>query len=244
MTELKHMPQAEWLDDPARRQTYVNAMFDEIAPQYDRFTRWFSFGMDAAWKRELIAAVLTHAPAGNGTALDLACGTGDLAIAIADARPDINVIGIDAAPTMIAIARSHARVRYEVGDAHRLPLSNAQVMLATVGYGVRNFPNHPSSLHELARVIAIGGVIGILDFTRPRFAPWRWLFLGYLSITGRICGWWWHGHGPVYGYIARSIAAFVTRRQLAADLTAAGFTVLHDRQHLGGGIALLVAKRN
>ncbi len=242
MTRLNELDQGEHLADPERKRLYVTVMFDEIAPRYDRFTRWFSFGMDRGWKDELIRAVGAACPAAT-RGLDLACGTGDLACAMAGAQPGLAIAGVDISPVMVSLARPHARVAYRVGDATRLDEADGSVQVVTIGYGLRNFPDHRAGLREVHRVLAAGGVVGILEFTRPSFAPWRWILLGYLWVAGMIYGWCWHRHGPVYGYIAHSIARFTTRSGLETDLVQAGFEPVHRGSHLGGGMAVLVARK-
>jgi demethylmenaquinone methyltransferase/2-methoxy-6-polyprenyl-1,4-benzoquinol methylase len=239
------MDQRLHLDDPARKQTYVTVMFDEIAPRYDAFTRWFSYGMDVVWKQELVRGItrtLTR-QAGGRRGLDLACGTGDLARALAAGIPDLSIEGIDISPVMISRAEAHPQVTFRVGDATRLEAASGSVQLVTIGYGLRNFPDHRAALREIHRALAPHGVVGILEFTKPGFAPWRWLLLGYLWVAGMIFGWWWHRHGPVYGYIAHSIARFTTRKELVDDLAAAGFDLVSEKSHLGGGIAILIARK-
>ena len=245
MPAIHELDQQEHLADPARKQTYVTAMFDEIAPRYDRFTRWFSYGMDKSWKRELVREVSAGLPAcvGERRGLDLACGTGDLARSLADAVPDLAIGGVDVSPVMISLAQPHPRVAFRVGDATRLEEADGSVQVVTVGYGLRNFTDHRAGLREIHRVLAPGGVVAILEFTRPAFAPWRWILFGYLWSAGMLFGWCWHRHGPVYGYIAHSIAGFTTRRGLEADCVAAGFTLVHRGSHLGGGMAVLVARK-
>jgi demethylmenaquinone methyltransferase/2-methoxy-6-polyprenyl-1,4-benzoquinol methylase len=93
----------EHLRDPSRKQGYVTTMFDLISPRYDAFTRAFSFGMDAAWKRELVDAVVARVPSDSAIA-DLACGTGDLALALARRLPRARIEGLDASPRMVDLA--------------------------------------------------------------------------------------------------------------------------------------------
>jgi len=244
MSLIDNLDQQTHLDGDAQlHQRYVTAMFEEIAPRYDSFTRWFSYGMDAGWKRELVAAVLRHAPADARSVRDLACGTGDLTCAMAEAIPAAAVEGVDVAAGMIARARTHARISYRVGDATRLADADGSVDVVSIGYGLRNFPDHRAALAEVARVLRPGGVVAILEFTRPRWLVWRWLLLAYLWTAGMLYGWLWHRHGPVYGYIAHSIARFVTRRQLVADCAAAGLTMVHEGHALGGGMCILVARK-
>ncbi len=234
------------LTTPAIRQHYVTTMFEMIAPTYDRFTRAFSFGMDVAWKNELLGHLRPMLRT-DARVLDLACGTGDLAAALARLVPDGRVQGIDAAPTMIHCARERGQeignLRFDVGDMMRLDVTDASQDVVTIGYGLRNVPDHRVALCEIHRVLKPGGVLANLDFALPEPGAWRWLFLRYLKTMGDLYGWLWHGEPAVYGYISRSIAHFVTIRQLAADLDAAGFTTTYESPKLNGGVCLHVAHK-
>lgn len=230
------------LRDPSLKQGFVTPMFDVIAPRYDEFTRKFSFGMDAGWKRELLAdaAALAAAPR---LALDVACGTGDLASAVAAQWPGVQVRGIDASEQMVGLARkrhghSLPHLSFEVGDLMKLQLADGSVDLITAGYALRNTPNWRAAVGELARVLRPGGVLVTLDFYRPTWAPWRVAFLAYLRLAGDWVGWRWHGRAVVYGYIARSIATFTTSSQFSEVLVGAGFEPAKVRRHLLGGVAI------
>jgi demethylmenaquinone methyltransferase/2-methoxy-6-polyprenyl-1,4-benzoquinol methylase len=227
------------LRDPARKQSYVTTMFEIIAPRYDAFTRAFSFGMDAAWKRELVDAIIARVPPA-ASIVDLACGTGDLALALSRRLPAVCVEGLDASPRMVALAR-RAGVEARVGDMMALPYGNGSADAVTIGYGLRNVPDFHGALRECARVLRPGGVLGCLDFARPENPAWRDVLHGYLSLAGSLYGWWWHGEADVYRYIARSIETFVSHRELAQAMREAGFTVQLERPKLGGGVCLHVA---
>src|SRR5436190_14363151 len=96
---LRNMDLEEHLNDPSKKQQYVTTMFDIIAPKYDGFTRWFSFGMDAAWKKELLGHVKDKVPP-TGNCVDLASGTGDLSFAVSQIVPQGKETGIDISPDM------------------------------------------------------------------------------------------------------------------------------------------------
>jgi demethylmenaquinone methyltransferase / 2-methoxy-6-polyprenyl-1,4-benzoquinol methylase len=236
------------LRDPSRKQAMVTPMFDVIAPRYDAFTRLFSFGMDRAWKDALLTLMRQHAPR-DGSGLDGACGTGDLTFGLCDVMPAGRVLGVDPSAEMLVIARQRAArgptgaATFALGDLAALPVPSASLDAITVGYGFRNVPDLDAALAECARVLKPGGVIGVLDFYLPRNALWRALFLWYLRISGNVVGWWWHRTPAVYGYIAASIAAFVTHDDFTSHLDRAGFRLLAARQHLLGGIGLHVAAR-
>lgn len=241
--ELAALDLEAHLSDPERRQAFVTPMFEQIAPRYDDFTRVFSFGMDARWKAELLRWVDASAPLGCHV-LDVACGTGDLALAAASLRSGARVIGVDAASGMIerarrrVAARDATRLSFEVGDLTRLSLASASTDVVLGGYAVRNVPDHAAALDELCRVLRPGGQLFTLDFYRPENRLWRALFLPYLQLSGNVVGWLWHRAPVMYGYIAHSIRHFVTRSEFSRALDRAGFDVVRVRSHLLGGIAL------
>lgn len=236
------------LRDPSLRQRFVTPMFDLIAPRYDRFTRVFSFGMDRRWKRELtswISRTLTP----QARALDLACGTGDLAFAAATVADRGTVLGLDASAAMIEIARQRAvaagahNVQFRVGDISALEVPSASMDAVTAGYALRNVPDYPRVVAEIARVLKPGGMLATLDFYRPENMVWRRLFLSYLTLAGNWVGWLWHREPVVYGYIAHSIEHFVSWQQFSRTLAAHGLQVEGVRLKLLGGVALHFARR-
>jgi ubiquinone/menaquinone biosynthesis methyltransferase len=234
------------LRDPELKQRLVTPLFDLAAPRYDDFTRLFSFGMDRAWKRELLEAAAAVAPE-HPTVLDVACGTGDLALGIARHLPDARVTGIDPSAGMIAEAErrrdGRTGVAFRVGDAMHLDVPDASVDLVTAGYALRNVPDHRKALGEMVRVLRPGGRLVTLDFYRPTSMVWRRLFLGYLATAGSIVGWLWHREPVVYGYIARSVDLWVSADEFESALGDAGFDVESAREYLGGGVAIHVARR-
>jgi len=236
------------LADPSRKQAFVTPMFEHIAPRYDAFTRLFSFGMDARWKEELVRWLVAEGGAA-GRVLDVACGTGDLALAAAAACPAATIVGVDAAAAMIERAKARlpapaaARVSFQKGDLTRLALDDASIDVVLGGYALRNVPRHEEALAELHRVLRPGGLLLTLDFYRPAWSPWRGAFLGYLHLAGSAVGWWWHRSPVIYNYIAHSIRHFVSADAFSAAMERAGFDVVRRSDHLLGGIALHLGRR-
>jgi demethylmenaquinone methyltransferase / 2-methoxy-6-polyprenyl-1,4-benzoquinol methylase len=236
------------LRDPSRKQAMVTPMFDVIAPRYDAFTRLFSFGMDRAWKDELLTLLRRHVPR-DGSGLDGACGTGDLTFGLCDVMPQGRVLGVDPSAEMLVIARQRATdthclaATFAQGELAALPVPTGALDAITAGYGFRNVPSLDAALTECARALKPGGILGVLDFYRPHNAVWRALFLWYLRVSGNVVGWLWHRTPAVYGYIAASIDAFVTHDEFTAHQQRAGFRVLTTRRHLFGGIGLHIAER-
>lgn len=234
------------LRDPALKQRFVTPLFDIVAPRYDSFTRLFSFGMDAGWKRTLLEAVGDVAPP-RATVLDVACGTGDLAFGVAAMLVDARVTGIDPSERMVAAAErrrdGRAGLVFRVGDMMHLDLPDSSVDVVTAGYGLRNAPDHRKALAELARVLRPGGRLLTLDFYRPTRPIWRRIFLGWLAATGSAIGWLWHREPVVYGYIARSIEGWESVDGFSDALEDAGLEVETVRTFLRGGVAIHVARR-
>ena len=240
---LRELDVERHLADPGLRQAYVTPMFDLIAPRYDSFTRVFSFGMDRRWKATLVAMAGGAIPR-DGTVADVATGTGDLAFALNNARPDLDITATDVSARMLALARGRGerepakRVTVSAGDISALPFAAASLDAVTAGYALRNTPDWRASIAELARVIRPSGHLFTLDFYLPPSPAWRATFLGWLSVAGNAVGWWWHREPMAYGYIARSIAHFTTAGDFSATLERSGFTVAATRLRLSGGIAL------
>jgi demethylmenaquinone methyltransferase / 2-methoxy-6-polyprenyl-1,4-benzoquinol methylase len=234
------------LRDAAGHGVYVAALFDAVGPSYDRFTRVFSFGMDARWKRE----VLEFARGGmrrDATCVDLATGTGDLAAGVADAAPQGRVVGLDFSEGMLAAARRRlgpaTSVRLAGGDMMRLPLAAGSTDLVTAGYGFRNVTDPSAAAAEVHRVLRPGGVLVTLDFYKPPSRVWRGLFVNYLRVAGALVGWVWHGVPATYGYIAPSLDGWLTAAEFTALLERQGLRVEGVRTHLGGGIAIHAARK-
>lgn len=241
-----------YLGDATRKQQLVTPLFDLIAPRYDRFTRVFSYGMDARWKRELvgwIARDYADEARGNLSVLDVACGTGDLAFQTANAMPNARILGVDVSQRMLELARTRltpnlaGRLSFANGDLARLAVQSASIDVVTASYAVRNAPDPRQAVSELARVLRPGGRLYVLDFFRPRSPAWRSLYLTYLRMTGAAVGWLWHRAPAAYEYIAASIAHFVSSDEFQIWLHEAGLEPRKAQTKLGGGVALISAQR-
>jgi demethylmenaquinone methyltransferase/2-methoxy-6-polyprenyl-1,4-benzoquinol methylase len=238
----------EHLRDSARKQGYVNTVFETIASSYDHFTRVSSLGLDMAWKREMLGLVKARLRPDHQV-LDLATGTGDLVFALAPTVRSGKVIGIDIAENMIHRAeqarrqRKVANVGFRVGDMMDLPLAPASMDAVTVSYGLRNCPDLRGALCEIYRVLKPGGVLASLDFVRPQSALWERIFLTALLASCSFFGWLWHREPAVYAYLPHSIAHFVSMRELSGALADSGFEVLVQRPRLNGMIAIHLARK-
>lgn len=169
-------------EDPSPAAPEIRALFDRIAPVYDRFNDRLSLGQHRLWKQ---MAVDWANPQPGGFALDLCCGSGDLALLLArHVGSTGGVWGVDFSPALLAIARRrdcHRQVCWQEGDALALPFAGATFDCATIGYGLRNVTDIPACLAEVCRVLKPGGRAAILDFHRPATAWVRQLQEWYLA---------------------------------------------------------------
>ncbi|HQX83280.1 MAG TPA: ubiquinone/menaquinone biosynthesis methyltransferase [Vicinamibacterales bacterium] len=229
-------------DSPEDKRRYVRRLFATIAGRYDLITRVLSFGLDQRWKARLVEA--TGARAGS-RALDLACGTGDLAQRLA-AR-GAAVTGLDVTPAMLVLARAkpaNAGIRWVAGDMTALPLPDSSVDVITTGYGLRNVPDLKLALSEVYRVLDDNGRLASLDFNRPESAIVRGPYLAYLTVVGSALGWLLHRDPDTYRYIPASIRRYPGAAGVARLMEDAGFADVRVVPVLGGLMAIhLAAKR-
>jgi demethylmenaquinone methyltransferase/2-methoxy-6-polyprenyl-1,4-benzoquinol methylase len=237
------------LATPDAKARYVRRLFAAIANRYDLITVLLSFGLDRAWKRRLVD--IAQVGAGDA-ALDLACGTGDLAFELS-ARGPAMVAGLDITPRMIELAvakrvRTGPRPpgpspRFLVGDMMALPFPPAAFDIVTTGYGLRNVPVLRPAAEEIARVLRPGGRFLSLDFNRPASAPVRALYLSYLTVVGSALGWALHRDPDTYRYIPESIRRYPGARAVSDLLKEAGFGSAGYVPVLGGLMAIHVARK-
>jgi demethylmenaquinone methyltransferase / 2-methoxy-6-polyprenyl-1,4-benzoquinol methylase len=227
---------------PSRVRPGSGEMFDAVAPRYDLLNRLISLGLDQGWRRRAVAAM---ALAPGQTALDLATGTGDLAIRIAKSHPEVTVIATDPSRGMLDVAVEKARplgdrVRFSVGDAQAIDLPAGSVDAVSMAFGIRNVEDRPRALREMARVVRAGGRISILELSEPQHGALAALARFHIhSVVPRIGG---ALSGMAeYAYLQRSIAAFPAPELFAATMFENGLTVLEVAPMSFGAVCLYVA---
>jgi len=217
----------------------VQRMFDGIAPRYDTFNCWASLGLDAGWRRAAIREL--RLPAGSAV-LDIATGTGDLALASATAGH--RAVGVDFAREMINAARvkrsrTDHRVPFHVASAEALPYADASFDGALSAFAMRNVrPILRCVLTEAYRVLKPGGRLVILEFCDPPLAPVRWGHRLYTRAIVPGIGRWLTGTSVPFDYLNRSIDAWESPESFAAILTETGFTEVTYRRLSLGTVAL------
>lgn len=233
-------PRGEDGDRLARDPRAIRAMFSSVARRYDLLNRLLSLRQDVGWRRHLVAALAKAPP---GPVLDLACGTGDVALAVRDRR----VVGADFCLDMLALARRKGRRRrhaatWVAADALALPFRTGVFSAVTVAFGVRNFADLGQGLGEIARVLRPQGILGVLEFHRPRrfivgrlAALWnRWVVT---PVGGLISD-----DGAAYAYLPASVGSFADASEFASACGRAGLSLAGQRP-LSGGIAVLTVAR-
>ena len=220
----------------------VREMFSRIAPRYDLLNRLLSLSLDRRWRRRAARALAARLAAQDSRALDLCCGTADLALELARVSGGI-VIGSDFAHPMLALAhRKLARVRRPVllveADALRLPFPDESFDVVTAAFGFRNLANYQRGLEEIQRVLKRGGEAAILEFALPErgafAALYRFYFRRVLPWVGRVIS---GVRGP-YNYLPASVERFPDCDEFVAWMDAAGLRPARCERWTLGTIAL------
>jgi demethylmenaquinone methyltransferase / 2-methoxy-6-polyprenyl-1,4-benzoquinol methylase len=219
-------------------EAQVRAMFDRIARVYDRMNSVMTAGMHHRWR----ARAVDLAGVGPGSrALDVATGTGDLAVELAGRGA--SVTGLDFSEAMLELARAKAPgIEFVPGNALELPFGDGEFDAVTVGFGARNFADLGRGLRELARVTRPGGRVVILEITTPQKPPLSWFFRVWFDRVvprlGRIAG-----DPDAYTYLPSSVRRFPGPGELGAELVAAGLVDVRWVLTAGGIIAIHAGTR-
>lgn len=209
------------------KKKQVALMFDNIAPTYDRLNKILSLGIDRWWRRRALSYLQAVQPQ---TVLDMATGTADLAIAIAQQLKPSLVVGMDISENMLAVGKQKVEqaqlgrvINLKVGDAENLPFDNNTFDAVSVSFGVRNFENLERGLSEMQRVLRQGGRLVILEFSKPQAPVIKQVYQAYfthvLPRIGRLIS----KDTTAYTYLPQSVAAFPEGEQLVQLLRKKGF---------------------
>ena len=220
----------------------VEAMFDSISPHYDRLNHLLSLGTDRLWRRRAISLIGKHIRPGN--IIDVATGTGDLAIAAMRLEP-VKITGIDISTEMLAIAREKiARLGFTdkimmlKGDSAAISFGDAGFDVAMSAFGVRNFEDTLAGLREMCRVLRPGGMVMIMEFSKPAWFPLKQIYGLYFSkilpwIGRRISG-----DPDAYTYLPETVSQFPENDAFLDILTEAGFRDVNQKRMTGGIVSV------
>lgn len=222
------------------KKTVVESMFDSIAWRYDFLNHFLSFGIDHLWRRRAIRIISKSYK--NPYILDIATGTGDLAIAAMKLNPS-GIIGIDISEKMLEIGKKKIEKKGLAGkinmiraDSEKIPFDDSVFDVAMVAFGVRNFADPLRGLSEINRVIKVGGMIMVLEFSKPSDFPFRNIFNFYFKNILPFFGKIFSKDKEAYSYLPESVMKFPHNEEFLKLLLKTGF--YNARQiKLTGGVA-------
>jgi demethylmenaquinone methyltransferase/2-methoxy-6-polyprenyl-1,4-benzoquinol methylase len=227
----------------SQRAAKVDALFTRIARRYDLINDVQSFGLHRLWKRRLVK--LARCTPG-AAALDVCCGTGDLAFALSAAGMRTTGLDFNEAMLQVAVQRqasvsqrsNSASVEFVRGDAQSLPFADSSFEVVTVGYGLRNLAQWEKGLSEMARVARVGGRILVLDFGKPQNAVLRGWYFFYLRLFVPLFGLVFCGSPSAYAYILESLRHYPAQQGVAAEMTRLGLRHVRVHNLLGGVMSI------
>jgi len=247
---------------PEQKAACVRAMFGRIARRYDLMNRVMTFGRDRTWRRFTVAAALnaTGAPTGRGGRewiLDVATGTGDLALEALRQESSIKVVGLDYTPEMLALAQLKAAnrarsmpldcertdLKLTKGDALRLPFPDGLFDAVLTGFALRNVTDILALFREMARVTRPGGRVACLEITKPRLPLFRWLFAIYFYRLVPWVGRWITGEPTAYTYLPHSLTSFLSPDEIVDLMRRTGWGEVAYRRLMLGTVAVHLGVR-
>ena len=227
------------LDNQKKQQ--VEQMFDNIAPKYDFLNHFLSFGIDKIWRKKAIKILSKYR---HDSILDVASGTGDFAIAASKLNPS-RIVGFDLSEQMLNVGREKVKrleldslIEFQKGDSESMPFGNGEFDSITVAFGVRNFENLEAGLKEFYRVLKSGGVVVILEFSKPKYFPMKQLYriysFGILPAIGKLIS----KDKAAYSYLPESVMAFPDDQNFLDILKGVGFSKVNQKR-LSFGISTI-----
>jgi demethylmenaquinone methyltransferase / 2-methoxy-6-polyprenyl-1,4-benzoquinol methylase len=224
-----------------QRAAKVNDLFAAIARRYDLINDLQSFGLHRLWKRRVVQ--LAQIKPGD-RALDLCCGTGDLALALAQCGA--NTTGLDFSQPMLDVAARRQRnfepqisdLSYIQGDAQQVPFPDSSFDIVTIGYGLRNLTSWERGLDEMYRVAKPGARLIVLDFGKPANSLWRALYFAHLRCSVPLIGLLFCGNASAYAYILESLKHYPAQLAVAEKMRSLKLANVRVINLLGGAMAI------
>ena len=234
-------------DKDRTKKEQVEQMFDTISGNYDGLNRVISLGIDQKWRRKVVRLIAKKTPK---TILDIATGTGDLAVQFAKKTTASNIIGLDLSEGMLSVARKKIeqssfaeRLQFVKGDSEALPFDDNAFDAITVSFGVRNFETLEKGLTEIHRVLSPKGTFVILETSVPTKFPWK---SGYNMYTKRVLpliGRLFSKDKVAYKYLSESAAVFPHGEQLNNILRKIGFIEVENKPQTFGVATIYTASK-
>lgn len=229
------------MDVKQKKRAQVYDVFQTIAPRYDRANARISLGFEKGWKKLLVKRVLAQAGRGQRV-LDVCCGTGDIAAALAGKRPDLSVTGLDFSPAMLEVAREKGRglpnLQWVQGDAMKLPFAGETFAAACISFGLRNTADYARVLAEMKRVVQPGGKVYCLDSFVPDLPAvlpaYRLYFRHIMPVLGGG-----RKYRKQYMWLSRSTEQFPRRRALMKQFARTGLAAVQSRSRMFGACVLI-----
>lgn len=224
----------------------IEEMFDNIAPEYDKFNYYASMNIDKIWRKRAISSLKPFSPR---KVLDIATGTGDLALLIEKILKPESIIGCDISEGMMQVAREKCRKRgvtnisFEKEDCTALSYPDESFDAVTSSFGIRNFQELDKALGEMQRVLCKGGHLAILELSTPVKFPMKQLFPIYARCVMPLLGRLFSKDTKAYKYLPDSIAAFPQGEILQSALKRAGFSEVKFRRFTGGVCTFYLATK-
>lgn len=229
------------------KKEQVADMFNHIAEKYDFLNHFLSVGIDKSWRKKAIKFIQQNNPT---KVLDIATGTGDLAIMAAQKIPDCRVTGVDIAAKMLEKGQEKIntlalqdRVQLSLGDSESLPFEAAQYHAILCAFGVRNFQHLEQGIAEMYRVMASQGALAILEFSKPQAFPIKQLYHFYFKYILPVLGKLFSKHSTAYQYLPDSVMAFPEGKDFCALLEKTGFKQVRQEKLTFGICSLYTAKK-
>ncbi|MEJ6499152.1 MAG: bifunctional demethylmenaquinone methyltransferase/2-methoxy-6-polyprenyl-1,4-benzoquinol methylase UbiE [Cryomorphaceae bacterium] len=227
------------------KKEQVADMFNAISGRYDLLNRTLSFGIDVLWRKRTVAAIRKL---GAKEILDVATGTGDLAIALHKGIRDSKIQGVDISAGMLDVGRKKItrkgldpHIPLHLGDGESLPFEAGQFDAVTVAFGVRNFEHLAQGLVDMKRVLRPGGALAVLEFSQPERFPFRQFYFAYFKHILPTIGKWVSKDASAYTYLPASVEAFPYGEGFAIKLRDAGYTDITIKPLTFGIASLYIA---
>ena len=219
---------------------HVRNIFGSIAPRYDLANHLLSCGCDFYWRKRAAEIVAGWAPK---KVIDLATGTGDLALALQKRLPEAEIVAADYLPEMIELAKRKGVRRTIVADAINLPFDDGSFDCVTVAFGLRNMEDWGDALREMVRVLRPDGHLLVLEFSLPGWSIWRAFYRFYLHRCLPLIGSLLTKKKSAYDYLGNSIEEFPSGGAMLGLMEASGFNNSQAEPLTGGIVTIYTAER-